>query len=93
MHTKVGESQSGAVADLRWHPLPPNVQILIKLCLSHENEKNNQASHTFCILRKIKKIYIVTFIQRAYISVTPIRVRIGPPHPLVCPKRRLIGDL
>ena len=55
MHTKVGESQSGAVADLRWHPLPPNVQILIKLCLSHENEKNNQASHTFCILRKIKK--------------------------------------
>ena len=70
MHTKVGESQSGAVADLRWHPLPPNVQILIKLCLSHENEKNNQASHTFCILRKIKK-YILLHLFKELIFQSP----------------------
>ena len=46
---------SSTVADLRWHPFPQNGQILCKvLCLSHENEINNQASHTFYIPRKIK---------------------------------------
>ena len=32
-------------------------------------------------------------LQLQYYNPVMIRVRIGPPHPLVCRKRRLIGDL
>jgi hypothetical protein len=38
------------------------------------------------------EVYFLNSFQITFLKPVGIRVRIGPPHPLVCRKRRLNGD-